>query len=597
MTRFVLTLFICLPAICAVAGGLDLSSAYLAPVNQLVFKVVWPGGGFREFEHDFSSPGVLRSADGWTGKLGADGVIDISGPGGDGRRESFRFKKGRLVRSDIDGEIRQYSYQTAREAPDRVYPPLLVSRKATEEAAKEYSYNQYLHKWEDSGRLAFPFVNPNHAGALYSQILLLLCSLAMVMKRRALKVLAAAAAIVTAGCLVWTMSRGAWIGTILGLVCFASLGVRRFFHSRAFWIGVASVAVALVVWVGLFGSGQITRGCDGATMNWSNAIRLEIWSRAPRMMVDAPGGWNYCIPGAAYVEWYQPLRVFALTPTLINDHLTILVALPWVGRFLYLLLSFSLVGIGMGAIAIRRNPLPLALWLSLAAAAWFNPIMVKTPLLVLPFVANLSIIVVMARRNRRLCGWVAATSAGLSACVLAGLAVYGRVNPDGYIPVHCEGHRVAVNGRNPKIWIVDDGTLGGGLTGKDIREYYTYVRNAPAVGCVGDIADLPKSGVECLVLAGHAGADWLTMLSEDEKARDHLPRSVLFISPPFSPSQVPEGVRALCNPRIVVGEFAAQYDAEYANAQPWVVIVPGMEKYILRWMEHVMEFYQWHRGA
>ena len=79
-------------------------------------------------------------------------------------------------------------------------------------------------------------------------------------------------------------------------------------------------------------------------------------------------------------------------------------------------------------------------------------------------------------------------------------------------------------------------------------------------------------------------------LSEDEEARNRLPKSVLFISPPFSPSQVPEGVLALCRPRIVVGEFAALYDEEYAKPLNWVTIVPGMEKYILRWMQYVMEF-------
>ena len=590
MIRFALTLAAIVCAACAKAGGEGLSSTYLAPVNQLVFKVVWPGGGFREFEQDLSAPGALRSVDGWSGKMYADGTVDISGQGRDGRRDAYRFEKGRLVRADVGGEVSKYPYQAVREAPAKVYPPLLVPRKATEEAAKEYSYNQYLHKWEDSGRLAFPFVNPNQSGALYSQLLLLLCALALAAKRRAVKAVVAAFAIACAGCLVWTMSRGAWLGTLLGLACFASLGVRRFFRSRVLWAGAAVVALAVLAWLFLFGAGQITRGFDGTAMNWSNAIRLEIWSRAPRMMVDAPGGWNYCIPGAAYVEWYQPLKVFALTPTLINDHLTILVALPWFGRFLYLFLAFLLVGLGVAYVATRRKPLPLALWLSLATAAWFNPIMVKPSLLIVPVVANLTMLVVLALRNRRACRWVAAVSACLSACVLAGLAIYGQAMPNGYVPIRCNGRRVAVNGKYPKIWIVDDGTLGGGFTGKDIREYYTYVRNAPAVGWVGDISDLPESGVERLVLAGHSGADWLMKLSENEEARNRLPKSVLFVSPPFSPSQIPEGVKALCNPRIVVGEFAALYDEEYARPQAWVTIVPGMEKYILRWMQYLMEF-------
>ena len=62
-------------------------------------------------------------------------------------------------------------------------------------------------------------------------------------------------------------------------------------------------------------------------------VKYAFWLR---MMVDAPRGWGGYSPGAAYVDWYQPLNIFALTPTLINDHLTRLVAFSWAGRFAYL---------------------------------------------------------------------------------------------------------------------------------------------------------------------------------------------------------------------------------------------------------------------
>ena len=549
MRRLLYALAITFFAVRATAESNDVASVYFAPVNQIVFKVVWPEGGFREFERDLSSSGVLLSADGWSGRLYDNGMTDIAGPGRDGRVDSYRFEKGRLVRSEIGGVVRQYAYSEPRTAPRGTYPPLLIPREATEKAAKEYSYNQFLHKWDDSGRLAFPYINPNHAGVLYAQLFLLLGAAA----------------------------------------CFAALGMRKFVKSRAFWIGAGVFVLALVVWGWLHGLDQLTRGFDGTTMNWSNAIRLQMWSHAPRMMEDAPGGWYRFFPGTAYVDWYQPLRFYALTPTLINDHLTILVALPWVGRFAYLFIAFSIIGLGVAALVVRRNPLPLAIWMAFATAAWFNPLMMVKTLWIVPLASCFFLFGRWVWSSRKVWASVMSVSVVLSLLIVAGLAWAGRIAPAGYVPVHFDGHATTVNGLRPRTWIVDDGTLGGGFSGKDIREYYSYVPKAPSIGYVDKIADLPSDGIDKLVLAGYAGADWLTRLSEDEKAREHLPKSVLFISPPFSPADVPEGVRALCRPRIVVGEFAALYDRGYDNPPAWVTIVPGMERYILRWMEYVME--------
>ena len=589
MRRQLTALAVSFFAVYAMAESGHVDSVYFAPVNRLVFKAVWPEGGFREFERDLSSPDVLRSADGWSGRLYGNGMTDITGPGQDGRVDSYRFEKGRLVRSEIGGVVRQCAYSEPRTAPRGTYPPLLIPREATEKAAKEYSYNQFLHKWDNSGRLAFPFVNPNHAGVLYAQLFLLLGAVAFRANRRVVKVVAGLLSLASAVCLVWTMSRGAWLGLMFGAACFVALGLRKFLKSRAFWIGAGVFAPALVVWGWLYGLDQITRGFDGTTMNWSNAIRLQMWGHAPRMMVDAPGGWHRFFPGTAYVDWYQPLQFYALTPTLINDHLTILVALPWIGRFVYLFVAFWVSGLGVAALVVRRNPLPLAIWLAFATAAWFNPLMMIKTLWIVPLASLFFLFGRWVWSNRRVWVSVISVSAVLSLLVIAGLAWIGRIEPAGYVPVHFDGRATAINGLCPRTWIVDDGTLGGGFSGKDIREYYTYVRKAPSVGYVDKIDDLPLNGIDKLVLAGQAGADWLTRLSEDEKSREHLPKSVLFISPPFSPADVPEGVRALCRPRIVVGEFAALYDKGYDNPPDWVTIVPGMERYILRWMGHVME--------
>ena len=586
MTLRVQMLLAMLAAALPAAAGDDVFSSYFAPVNQLIFKVVMPGGVVQELEYDHQRPGVLRSADGWSGQMADDGRVRISSPRNGG--ELCLFDRGRLTLfRGVDG-CKEKSYDSERTPPDGIYPPLLVSREATEQAAREYSYGEFLHKWEGSGRLAFPYVNPNQNGTLYAELFLLFLAFAAGFRARAARVACAALSMLSVVCLVWTMSRGAWLGALAGLSCFAALGLHRFMRNRTFWIAAGVVALTFAAWVAMFGAGQITRGLDGVEMNWTNAIRLEIWSRAPRMMVDAPCGWGNYIPGAAYLDWYQPIGVFALTPTLINDHLTRLVAYSWTGRFLYVLCGFLILALSLLVMVFRRNPLPLAVWLVLAISASFNPVSHRWELWLVPALSCVTFWGGAFWRRWRVLACAFTAVVLMAAAVVAGLAALGSSRPEGYVPISFDGARVSVNGRNPKIWIVDDGTLGGGLTGKDIREYYTYVRRAPSVGYVRSVGDLPDS-VDRLVLAGHAGADWLTKLSEDERARDHLPKSVLFVSPPFSPSQVPEGVRALCRPRIVVGEFAAMFDSEYAQPHDWVTIVPGMEKYILRWMEHVME--------
>ena len=554
------------------------SSAYFAPANQLIFRAVWPGGDVREFEHDLSRPGTLRNAEGWTGRfLGDEGVEIQSGDGS----ALYRFEGGRLSVSIKAGVRKVYPYELKRDPPPDVVPPQLISKADTQAAAEAYAYQEVLHKWDGTGRLAFPFINPNQNGALYAEILLVCLGGVFLLRRHGLRIAFGVVGLLALACLVWTMSRGAWLGTFLGGLPFLLLHARRFGRSRWIWGGVGVFLTTIAVWIALFGGGQIVRGFE--TGGWTNAIRLEIWRNAPRMMFDAPDGWNFFGVGAAYLHWYQPLHVFALTPTLINDHLTWLAGWGWMGRLGYLLSAFLVLSISVAAMACRRNPLPLAVWTALGVAAWFNPMLHHKALWVLPVACSIFWVRDFPWRRLHVVVLTLLSAVLLATGAWAGLYVKGKVDARTAEFVRTEGRRVWIHGANPKVWIVDDGALGGGLTGKDIREFYSIEPRAPAVGYVSSIADLPKD-IDKLVLAGHAGAEWLTLLSENEAARKHLPKTVVFVSPPFSPADIPEGVLKTCRARVLIGEFAARYDSGYENAPEWVTIVPGMEVYILRWM-------------
>ena len=73
-----------------------------------------------------------------------------------------------------------------------------------------------------------------------------------------------------------------------------------------------------------------------------------------------------------------------------------------------------------------------------------------------------------------------------------------------------------------------------------------------------------------------------------EELRRALPDEVVFITPNFVPSAVPEGLAVVSKTSFAIGEFTARYEPEYATPPPWVKIVPAMELYINGWMQYAL---------
>ena len=559
------------------------ASAYLAPINQHMFKLVWPGGAVTELARDYSSDGALKGRDGWRGRFTREGDAEIVNPNGSA---VYRFRKGRIVELRDGAVSHRFPYDQPRIAPHETRSPLAVSKAKLKAAAVEYAMDRFRHKWDGTGRLAFPFVNPNMNGALYAQMFVVFLFLAAAFRRRWLRIALGTACAMSAACLIWTMSRGAWFGTALALAPVAAFRLRRLLRLKWLWIGAGGFFAMLFLWIAVNGTDGLTRGFESG--GWSNALRIAIWRAAPRMMCDAPDGWAFCGTGAAYVSWYQPLNVFALMPTLINDHLTYLVGHGWIGRVIYLFAAFVLFMFS-GYVAVRRRYFPaLAFWTVLAVPACFNPMMHVVWFWLIPAAASIPALGLLPWRNWRMMGTMVVSALALALGAVACIWLFGRGGGPGEERIRADGSRVLVHGDRPTIWLVDDGTIGGGMTGRDIRLFYSAERRAPALGYVTRLDDLPEKGVTKLILSGDKGTEWLKRYLESLDMQRHLPNMIVFVSPPFSPSAVPAELHGKCCVRLVIGEFSARYEPEYRNPPTWVKIMPGMERYLVRWMWTVM---------
>ena len=573
-----------------------LEDGYFAPENQLIFRYVAADGKVREFERDFEHPGQLRSLGRWDGTVDDEGVVTILRHDKEKIVEGYRFTRGRMTESLRGKKHLHYPYERDCQPPKLPYSPLaIVEYENLAEVASEHSRREMAGKWKGSGRFDFPYANPNQSAALYAELMLLFL-FCVSFRSLKIKIPALALAVACGVCMLWTQSRGAALSVAAGLSFVALVNWRRLIASRLFWAGVACAAVAAVAWFCYTGGGNLSRGLEvgNQDMSWSVRVRLDMWRTAPQMMADALGGWGWTGAGRAYLNWYQPELVYCLTGSLMNDHLTNLVNLGLFGRFVYVFTALLALALTADLAFRRRQTIPFACVAAYLMMAWFNPIMSEGPLWIVPSLAFLYGLFRFPWRNVRcVAGWMTLSLA-------LAIGVLGTVQAVGaYQTAHAEGPRIYTQGRRvmvqspkPRVWVVDDGrgALGGVLACKDIRSFYSSWSDAEGLGYVTDLADLPEMGVERLVLAGKAGMDWLLKISEDESTRKRLPKSVLFVSPPFLPSEIPEGVRALCCPEVLVGEFAARFSEEYQKPSLNVKVVPGMEKYILRWMSYALGY-------
>lgn len=580
----------------------SVASAYFVPESEILFRMRNPDGSYREFQRNFDHPDALWSFD-WRGRIKGERIYVTTGSNVVGGVARYVFDRGRLVLFEQGGQKHRFAYDAPR-APTAGGAPYFfgeeksVARssgsqgrhgaRAAKTGPSRQVQREIAKKWKTSGRLRWPFPNPNANGLLYLSLAFLVSYLFF---RREAGARIAGGVLFLAACaaLVMTASRGSFLAFALGLLPMGALQVRTLLKSKAAWILGGLVVLTAVGWFATHESRLLTRGFAGKS-KWSNELRLEMWSTAPQMIAEAPGGWGDMHVGRAYMDWYQGLDEISLPGSLVNEHLTTLVRHGRLGRFLYLFAWLTALGL-LGYTAIRtKKGVAFGMAVALAVAGWFNPVYENKLLLIVPTFVGIGFLCERPWRawRPRPVFVLLGCAAVLACCTVLGIqAVGGAAKVKRGYPIRVEDGRVYVKGENPQVWIVDDGkALGGVLACKDIRRCYQRVTGVPSVGYVRRVEDLPEK-VHRLVLAGTAGDDWLQALSKGGiAAQRNIPREVVFITPPFPPSALPEGFLKSCKVRIVVGEFTARYESDYADPPPWVQIVPGMELYLSDWMRY-----------
>ena len=569
--------------------------AYFAPENQLFYRMRYADGGYREFQRSLDDLSRMDGAGGWRVWLTGDGGAVVSGRGKEGR-ERYVFENGRLVSCTLPGGSQSFAYEDERVPPDDAVPPFLfgsIQEKAWHSASfakTPKSANKLLKgKWNKSGRLRWPFDNPNENGFLYASLALLSLYLTM-FRRRWFVIAGCLLSIAFLAPLVQTASRGAYLALAVGLAPSAILHFRLLVKSRWTYIALAVVLALAGAWFATHGGTRLlTRGFHGKS-SWSNETRLDMWRMAPPMMVDAPDGWKINA-GKAYLDWYEDCSCFTAPGSLINDHLAKMVRMGWPARFAYVF-AWSTIFLGLALCARKtRDGVAAGMVAASAVAAWFNPLMINKWLWIAPL-ASLVPPLFVERVWRHWRQWAIAAAVGvvLASAAMGTIVFLAGRTPRPYgVTVRVDGRRVAVRGLNPRIWVVDDGlSLGGAFACKELRAALATNPEAASVGYVRYSDDLPRKGVDRLVLGGAAGDEWLTAVSGSPELQQNIPSEVVFISPPFPPSAIPPALFEAARVKYVTGEFNARYEREFDKPEPFVEIVPGMELYLSGWMRYAI---------
>jgi len=563
----------------------------LYPVNAIVFKLVDPEGREMPFLRTMMDYNYLEGTKGWCAKLYSRKSVATTGtPRDQSSGIRYEFDAGLLTSVYTNGVKSSFAPGKPSESLASLYPDADFVAQRMELAKNSADI------WEKSGRLRVFGSNPNKTGTVIAGLFLLFVSLALRNGvGRVHKIGFGAVSALLAVALVLTESRGAFLGAVAGL---ASILLFHFKQGLK-GLSVKRIVAAIVILLLAVSAAMYFHVGDRFTRKLfetggTNAVRVDIFKNAPRMMADAPCGWGIGKSGAAYCMWYRDTEIRTTPRTLLNSHLTWMVEVGNVSRFAYLF-GWVLVLMLLCYQAWRgRGAFPFACVLSLGVSAMFNHVMEDWVCVALPVIGTTVGIWRLRPVRWRHMAVILLASAAVAAVALLALLNSGK-RSHSPLRLSFDGKAVVVGGERdvePEIWIVGDEFVLGGwdFIGNEFEQYVIGRPDAPAIAYVEKLDDLPAKA-EKLVLAGLSAAEYLERWKSGR--RDGLCRAgaLLFLSPSVPLTDVPEDLQKETRLRGVVGSLAARRIDGYAENKPsWVRIAPGCLLYITGWLPLAVGF-------
>lgn len=547
------------------------STASIYPVAPNVYRMVQPDNQVRYFDLTDAKTGVLTGPRPWLGVIKNQQIDIWADPTLTGRklRTAFTFVSGRLRFMVLDGKRYVFAKGEPRENDMKALYP--------ERRTRTYAKNSAADLWKnDSGRLRLWFASPNAAGLFLAELALLALFIAIRMKGW-WRIVPAVVFLGTAYGMFATASRSALVGFMLGLLCLGAAYLRLLFTKR----GLLAIGIAvLMIAVGIYFSGDAGRIFNTfRQIDDGNALRIKVAKAALQMFADAPFGWSGGeVPGRnACLNWY----VFDSAHSL-RTHFMSLAECGWFKGFVYVLFWMVLAITGIVG-AFRRNPLPGVLWVAFGAAGFFNPVYIDWETWVLPVLSLVCWLAPSNRQPARLLMLEGAASVVLTTVFIVAMIVIGNLftRPTS-VTVKSSGEATFVNGDDPRIWVVGDPLVMGGMgfPGREILSYYERNPKAEPIAYVYDVGALPKSA-ELVVVAGRNVPDFLEAFAAGRACKA---KRLLLFSPSVGPGAVKNELLKASETAWVAGSLMASRDASYGKHQPWVVMVPGCERYIPDWV-------------
>jgi len=437
--------------------------------------------------------------------------------------------------------------------------------------------NDIVFYFEGIQRLDWGFGNPNKTATLIAELMVAVWVLAL-SRRNVLFYCAALLFTFLGCCLALTYSRGGF------LACVAGLSLLLLFSSWPWTKGTRVVillclAVVLGYMIHIGASRRYVQGISETDNSIQN--RIEIWKKAPQMMVNAPRGWGLGQSGLAYLQWYQPTERDQSYRTLVNSHLTWLVEFGWVGRYFYI--AGWVVALVLCLIKRQQKlyPIPLGVWLVFAVSATFSSVAESLTLWMLPVVFLLGSLIVRIKTKQMITRtqWLFIVLLPLLVCLI--FLIVGSTSNNPRIKKTREA--IVVGSGVPETWLILDNKLKSTESwAQTLREYMHSKGNRFCLAIGDQIKALAPQAPERIVIWGRPS-------NIDSKGiYRFLPSSshIVLYAPQFYPQEVaPELLERFRSAEVYFGEFSQSPFLYLWEKEVSVIRTPGMADYFSNWTE------------